>query len=1127
MKKNLSWETHGFLQRYERQIVWIMKRSLFMFCILFLNFTAFAFSQKVTINLGSVTLHEALKEIGKKTNVDFFYSEEELDANRKVYVSFKDEDLSNVVSTLIGENFKLEKQGEGLYLIIPKEVSDFQDQFIVNGVVTDENNQPMPGVTIMVKGTRVGTSTDFDGKFRIRVAEENTLTLSFVGYLKQEIVIKDDKDLKIQLKPDVAELDAVVVTGIVERKKETFTGTVNTITGDEIREIGNLNIIESVKTLDPSFIVLENNLQGSNPNILPTIEVRGKTSVSTDDLRDSYGADPNSPLFVLDGFETSLRRIMDLDMNRVASITILKDAASTALYGSKAANGVVVVETKRPKEGKLQVNYIGDYNIQFPDLSDYNLMNAEEKLEFERLSGRWTSSLPELENQIRMDTLYAEKLAEVRRGVNTYWLSEPTQTAISQKHSVYVSGGTDEIRFNTGVSYRAAEGVMKGSGRDTWNANVDLTYRKGKWNVSNRLYLGGYDARESNYGSFRNFAEANPYYRKYDEFGEITRYFESVRVKDFYGFNVVNPLYYSTLNSKDETNNFNITNNFGINYDISSVLRFQGQLQINKVMVDQEVFVDPEDPIFDDVNFFERGEYRRSQVNSFGYRANAGVVYHDLWGEKHMINGNVRFDIEEQNNEAYNTTTVGFPAGSNGNPGFAFSYKPDSKPGYNITKYRRNNILGSVNYAYDNRFLLDATYRIDGSTAFGSNEKYSPFWSVGAGWNLHNEMKVKSDVLNLFRVRQTLGYTGNQNLGSIASTSIYTYLNRVNGFGTGLGLTTLANPDLEWQRTYDTNLGIDLAMFKNRFDAQFNIYTKKSEPLVVPVDLASSTGLVSYPLNVGRLDVNGLEVIAGYKVINDLENRITWRLRATAAMVNMEYGGFDNTLRSLNDQAVADGEESFLEDKPLNEESLRRYRDGYSPDDIWAVPSLGIDPASGREVFLKKNGQTTYEYDNDDAVVVGTSRPDVEGVISSYFNIKDFSFNLNVRYRFGGQNFNNALYQKVENISVRDITLNQDRRALYDRWQQPGDISQFKAIGLTGYTPISSRFVQDENVLIGESINVGYRASNKKWLSAIGIRTLRLNAYMNDIFRISSIQAERGIDYPFARSVSFSINAMF
>ncbi|UMB52498.1 SusC/RagA family TonB-linked outer membrane protein [Lutibacter sp. A64] len=854
-----------------------MKRSLIL-SILFSSITAFSFSQKITINMGKVSLHEALKEIKKETNIDFFYSDRELNTDRVVLANFIDTDIEEAISKLVGKTYKIQKNEEGILLITPIHSVNFQNEITIKGVITDEFNNPLPGVTILVKGTKQGTTSDFDGNYTIKADKESTLVFSYVGYNTQEVSVNGKTEINVQLKTAVAELDEVVVTGIIERQKETYTGAVTTISGNELKEIGNQNIIQSIKTIEPSFLVLENNIQGANPNILPTIEVRGQTSISTEDLRDEYDSDPNSPLFVLDGFETTLRTIVDLDMNRVESITILKDAASTALYGSKAANGVVVVETKKSKDGELNISYTGDFSVDIPDLSDYNLMNAEEKLEFERLSGRWTYYSVDPAYQIPLDSAYNAKLADIKRGVDTYWLNEPVQTAFTQRHSVYVDGGSDALRFSTGLSYRDNEGVMKGSGRDIWSGNIDLTYRKNKINITNRLYVSGSMANESNYGSFEKFAQANPYYKKYNDENEITRHLETSAygnyVRGYYGYNIVNPLYSSTLNNIDETNGFSVQNNLASIWTINNNLRVQAGIQLKKSTTENEVFISPEETIYDNVSFFEKGEYTNAHSENFSYVANAMLVYHNLFNKKHSLTGNLRAEIEEQNNESYTTKAVGFPSGSNGKPSFSFSYDLNAKPNFYTNKYRRNNVMASVNYSFDKKYFIDLNYRLDGSTAFGSKERYSPFWSAGLGWNLHNNFGIKGDVINVLRLRQTLGYTGNQNLGSVASTSVYTYNSLINYYGAGAKLTQYANADLEWQRTFDTNLGLDLVMFNNKLDAQFNLYNKNTNPLVVPIDLASSTGLVNYPLNVGKLKVNGWEAVINYKIINNLEDQL-------------------------------------------------------------------------------------------------------------------------------------------------------------------------------------------------------------------------------------------------------------
>ena len=263
---------------------------------------------------------------------------------------------------------------------------------VLKGKVIDSmDGYPLIGVSVIAAGQ--GAYTDVDGNYQISIPDAKCeVTFTYVGY-EDEVKVYTTKNAsafsKIVMYMNTTELEDVIVTGVYERKKESFTGASATFKADQLKSVGNNNVLQSLKTLDPSFKMMESTQFGSNPNMMPDIEIRGKTSVMG--LKEEYGTDPNQPLFILDGFETTLETIMNLNMNRVASVTILKDAASTAIYGSKASNGVVVIETKAPARGRLQLSYKGDFGLSLADLSDYNLMNASEKLEFERLAGRYTS----------------------------------------------------------------------------------------------------------------------------------------------------------------------------------------------------------------------------------------------------------------------------------------------------------------------------------------------------------------------------------------------------------------------------------------------------------------------------------------------------------------------------------------------------------------------------------------------------------------------------------------------------------------------------------------------------------------------------------------------------------------
>jgi TonB-linked SusC/RagA family outer membrane protein len=993
-------------------------------------------------------------------------------------------------------------------------------------VLNAETNEALSGASVLIPGLRQGITAGPNGEFSLSVpVNTKHIMVQFVGFDPQSVSVGNRNNIVVRLQRIVQSNSNVVVTGIITRNKESFTGATQSFKGEELKLVGNQNVIQSVKSLDPSFILNENDLVGSNPNVLPQIEIRGKTSVDNRSLRDEFTADPNQPLFILDGFETNLRTVLDLDMNRVESLTLLKDAASTAIYGARAANGVVVIETKKPSPGAMQFFYSGDFRIEAPDLNDYNMMNAAEKLEFERLSGRYTygGTAANWPLQVILDSLYSSRLQKVRRGVDSYWLNEPLQTGFTQGHSIRAEGGDARARYGAGLQYRKQTGVMIGSGRDTWQGNLDLIYRFGKFNIQNKFFVNGFTAKESPYGSFADFVGTNPYYSKYNELGEIDKYLEIGRSRMGSTEMVVNPLYNAMLNNINTHKNFGIQNNLQLTYQIAPGIQMQGGVQVNKGSGDQVIFYPAEHSMFDNAGLFEKGSHSRRSIETFGYQANAMLTYGKLLGKIHQLNANLRAEAQESRNETYRAVAVGFPAGSNGNPAFAYGYQPEGRPQTSLSVFRRNNFLLSGSYTLDRRFVTDFSLRMDGSTAFGSNKKYTSFWSVGIGWNLHQEEMFKGKSwINTLRLKVNTGLTGNQNFSQVVSVSVYDYLSALNGFGQGVGLVTLGNPDLEWQTTRQTNLGIDFALFNNKFSGFINLFQKFTDPLIVAVDLSSSTGLVNYPLNVGNLDNRGMEFNLRYSPIYQPSRRMVWTLGVTGIIQNAKYDGIDNQLQSLNKQQ-------------LDNRSLIRFRDGYSPEDLWGVYSHGIDPATGREVFLTKEGQYSFVYDPADIRKVGNSRPNIEGVFNSSITYRGFNLGIFIRYRLGGDQFNSALFSKVENISDAALAKNQDRRALYDRWKSPGDIARFKNIGISdagnastaSITPMSSRFIQEENSITGESVNFGYEFQDTKWLKRLGLQSLRFTGYMNDIFRISTIRRERGILYPYARSVSFSINANF
>jgi len=997
----------------------------------------------------------------------------------------------------------------------------------VKGVVKDAK-ETIVGATIIAQnvqtGVRTTTSSDKNGVFTfVRLAAgPYRFTINFIGYESNIVtgIVKDGGtfSLSVVLKESATSLDKeVVVTGTgINRRKDSFTGTTAVFSGEELKAIGNNNIIQSLRTVDPAFLVMENIAAGSNPNVLPVIEVRGKSSIPSTTLKDQFGQDPNQPLFILDGFPTTLQTIVDLDMNRVASVTILKDAASTALYGAQASNGVIVIETVKPKPGELRFSYSQDFRVELPDLSAYNMMNATEKLEFERLSGRYTAAESSPNQVIYLEGLYNSHLANVQRGVDSYWLSEPIQNGYSTNNSINASGGDNAFTYNLGMNYRVGKGAMKGSGRDSYSGSINLAYRTRKFNINNITYIRGNSSNDSPYGSFSNFVNANPYFEKSND----NRYLEVSRTSNGTELFVTNPLFDAIQPQYSTKKGFEIQNNLNLNYDLSKTLRLNGGLQITKGTGVSKDYRSSEMSEFLNTPNLRKGKYTDYRTENLSYQANLMLVYHTVIAAKHVINANWRNTISEENNNGYGSVAEGFPAGNLGNPRFAYSYLLDGAPSASSRIYRTLNSTISANYAYDNRYLADAVYRLDGSTAYGSNKQFSPYYAFGLGWNIHNESFVKgSPWINSLRLTANMGITGNQNYGNTSSVSIYNYNSNTNynQFGQGVTLSTLGNPNLAAQKTRQISTSIDFSLFNNRFTGYVNAYNKKTDPLIVPVDLPSSTGVVAFPYNIGALTYNGLETKLTFFPIYNLAKRFTWSIGVTGSSYKSRYSGFGNTLNTLNKQ----------QEKQDGSSSLIRYNDGNSAEAIWAVRSLGIDPATGREIFLTKDGQYTFDYNVADITNVGNTVSVVEGVVSTNIRYKNFSLGASFRYKLGGDIYNWALFNKVENISFADAALNQDKRALYDRWKSPGDISQFKGISQTAVTQQSSRFVQTENSFSSESLNFGYMFDGAKWLKSAGLTNLSLNLLTNDLFYLSTVRRERGIDYPFARTLAFSLKASF
>lgn len=1001
-----------------------------------------------------------------------------------------------------------------------------------SGKVVDESGMPIPGVRVTFEKEGQGsptidpryvTLTSAEGDYFIKVDESGRLTFTFIGMQTEVVPTAVGNIFNVTMKPDVENIDEVVVTGIFTRKTESYTGASNTVTAADLQNFGNRDVLSTIRNVDPSFNVLENNLAGSDPNVMPNVQIRGNSSIpNVSDLKDEASASLNTPLVILDGFESNMNALRDMNENDIESITILKDASATAIYGSRGANGVVVITTKQPQSGRMRITWRSDLNIEAPDLTEYNLLNAREKLELERKVGKYDSD--NVETSLKLKEYYNAILADVNRGVDTYWLSKPLRVGVGQKHSLRLEGGEKGFRYATSLQYNQVKGVMKGSDRNTFNGDIKLIYNLKKVKLQNNTIIRVNHADQSPYGKFSDYVKQNPYWTTHDEQGNLRKKLgEQEGVTAYHRWNKLptNPLYNATLNTFDKTEETTIINNTSAEWTISKELLFRAQLGISKVSGNSDEFKPAEHTDFADYTedkFFQRGSYTYGSSAGMNYDASANLSYNKLFKNKHFLFAGINYSMQQKTNRVYGFKAVGFANEDIDFLGAALQYEEDASPSASESVKRLISLASNINYMYDDRYLADFTFSMDGSSTSGANKRFAPFWSAGLGWNIHQEKWMKLALINRLKLRGSVGTSGSQEFSSYQALSTYQYYTEDRYYNwNGVQLMSLGNPDLRWQQEFNQNLGMDVELWKGRLQASFDWYNSRTDGMISSVQLAASNGFPSYVANIGEVTNKGYEFnLTGY-LIRNYEKGISWSLGVSGIHEV-------NKLTKLSD-ALKDAQKELEENEDYRIDPNRLYREGYAMNTLWVVQSLGIDPSTGKEVYQKKNGEKTYLWNSDDLIDAGSQTPKLQGNINSTFRYKNLSLALSMGYRLGEKSYNSTLINKVENA---DFNYNVDQRVYDDRWQKPGDMAAFKGLNSKFTSYKSTRFVQTRNVLSLQNINIRYDLKPIiKILNDSRFENFMITANASNLFYLSNVKEERGISYPFARNFSLGLNLIF
>jgi len=977
---------------------------------------------------------------------------------------------------------------------------------VFSGTVYDENGDPMPLVTIQILGQTGGFITDSKGHFEFKTKNATErVRVTFMGYKAKAVTLRGGTPLRIDLEPDNQTIESVVVTGFTKKDKKSYTGAQTTIKSEQLLSVGTKNLLQGLEAFVPGLQVVQQNNLGSDPNARPELNLRGRATFS--------GA-ANLPLFVVDGAIVDVEYIYDMDMNTIESVTVLKDASASALYGAKAAAGVIVITTKPISEGAIRVNYSGTLRLSMPDLSDYHLLTPQQKLQYEDLAGLYKAGgaamATSFDTQNSLDLIRDRVVRMIQSGTNTDWLAKPLRTGVSHSHTVSADGGDKYVRYGLSLRYGNETGVMMQSARERLSGTFKLSYNKqGKFFASNTLTVNRSTSQDPSYGSFSNFSKQNPYQSPYDANGELLAKLEH---------DLDNPLYEASLGSFNRAGSMDFLNTTTAQYWIDRNLRIDGDFSFTTRNNYSRSFKSPLSYTFrNETDLTKKGSMTENLGRGLSFLGKLMVSYNRTFFEKLYVTSMAGSSLESTTADNSSYTSLGFYSDVLGHPNFALGYGGSARPSGSESLATAAGFFFNGNAIYDNRYSVDVVYRYEGSSKFGKNQRFAPFWSLGTAWNIHNEKFFEGNKnIQLLKLRGSIGYLGNISFDPYQALTTYTYNNRIN-YIVGAGSVPLAigNPELKWERTLSKNVGLDLTLFKNRWDLTFDAYQKTTDNLLLDVSLAPSIGAVTARQNVGEVENNGIEFQT--RVVPIQTKDLQWSL-------SLNYSYNRNKVKKVSDALKA------LNQKNLGVDSLNRgttplplYEEGESLTALKVVPSAGIDPATGKEIYIKRDGSYTFTYDPNDRRVFGDTSPWAYGSLTSYLMYKGFSLNANFGYSLGATVYNSTLASRVEGTTPKQ---NADRRVLESRWKQAGDVTRYRDIASTESPYQTSRFIQKEYYFTLRSLSLAYE-TEATWVKKLHMRRARVELLANDLFYLSTVKRERGLDYPFARSVEMSLRLSF
>lgn len=1049
-------------------------KTLLLLGVLLFGFTVSAQSQKVSLDFKNERVEKVLASIKSQTGMSLVFSDQLVDVNRKVTMQLRDVTLKEALTRLLsGINLTFEIRNNKIYFIEKKAVSQpGSRKKRVTGVVKDVMGEPLIGANVVEKGRSTnGVITDFNGKFTLEVDESASLVVSYIGYLAQDIPTKGKGDFHIILKEDTNTLDEVVVTGYGDFKKATYTGSASVLTTEKLEALPVVSVGQMIESNIPGISVVAGT--SSQPGAKTTLRVRGVASMNAS----------TEPLYVLDGVPipsydlsnfTSMSEaggmgfIETLNPADIESITVLKDAASASLYGAKGANGVVLITTKKGKEGKLRVNMAAKYGITDFAYTYRPLMGGEErrKLIHEGLVNfQLDKGVSEQEAQQYADANIDQYAKRLPQGYSD-WESALFKTGYQQDYNLSASAGNQNSSFIGSLGYTKQTGVSLNSEMERFTGRVDASnkYKKVEfgmnasfsWTKNVHLPEGKFYG-SAIYASKVNLTPSTPIYN------EDGTYASGYRENN--GYNPileaeVNDYYARTVRAMGTAK---------IAYNVWDNLKVSSVFTVDYSLTKDFFFQSPDGR--DGATYQGRG--RMQMTDRIRYTSQNNLTYSKTFG-KHSVSAVTAFEVMKYDYEDLYAAKKTYGQDINTSLGNAADpIDADQK----LQEDALMSYVASVNYSYDDKYYASFSFRRDGSSRLSPDTRWGNFWSLSASWRLSQErfMQPLKSVLSDLKLRASYGVNGNLPSSYYGYQSTYT----TGAFYSGKPSpweSTLGNEELTWEKNYALNLGLDIGLF-SRVNVSLDWYTRTTKDLLMSKQLNSISGFSSLLTNVGQMRNTGVE-------LEVRSNNIKTKDFSWTTAFNLSHN--KNKILKLADLPwFVDGRYVRKEGYPFNTIYLREY--------------AGVDPETGSALYYDNQQDENGNYTKNKVTDPGQASPiplkditpTISGGFMNTFNYKFIDLSFNLSYSFGGYSYDNASYiLQDDGYSVISNKSTEQRR----RWQKPGDITdvpRFVYGNKKGGNYNSSRAIHSTDHIRLKSLILGLNAP-KAWLQKLGIGNARI-----------------------------------